>query len=445
MKKIFTFLLIIIVSTLHLCAQKLYTSPFNVVLNNDNYTAILASGSENQVLINHFKGIIITPNNLAVNNVLVQLNNLSFTTSQDGKFDFDLSLLTDPNKLNLSFFKDDSPKNGVSVLDLYLFNQHILQKNLFPQEWQKFAGDANSDKKLTVGDQLEIRKVILGIVNSFQPYSESWKFLSTGITYDPSNPDSIYNITAVKLGDVNGNADPSKFIDDELEVRGDPIVISSKNIKLYANKSYRIDFNLEQKEDIAALQFTLEGLKRFVDIQAVIPGKIASFSDQNYNLFTQDNLVTVSWENSDDISYPKKSILFTLIINVKHNIDLINAFKISSKVTKSEGYNSKGEAVPISLDINGDVNNTNPLSFTYGPNPVQNELQLNMELPKDTDLKMYLIDNLGRSYHPVFDNKLEKGYQALSLDFSSYANGVYFLQIEFDGVKQALQKLMIYR
>ncbi len=445
MKKIFTFLFLFIVNTFILCAQKQYKVPVNIALNNTNYTAILSTGSENQVLNNHFKGIITTPNNLPVNNVLVQLNNLSYTTTKDGKFDFDLSLVTsNPNVLNLSLSKDDNPKNGVSTLDLFLISQHILGKKPFTEEWKKIASDVNRDQKTSSGDMIEIRKLLLGISKSFQP-NESWRFLTSGIKYDNNHPDSIYNITAIKLGDVTGNADPTQFIDNELELRGDPIVISSKNIKLFANKSYRIDFSIEQKEDIAALQFTLEGLKRFVDIQAVVPGKIANFSDHNYSLFTQDNLLTVSWENSDDISFISKSTFFTLIINVKHDIDLINAFKISSKVTKSEGFNSKGESVPISLDINGDVNNTDPLSFNYGPNPVQDQLQVNMELPKDTDLKMYLIDNLGRYYQPIYNAKLEKGYQSLSFDLASYPNGVYFLQIDFDGVKQPLEKLMIYR
>lgn len=445
MKKVLTFLLFIIVSVFNLFAQNGHNITVNLALSDDNSTAILTTGSNDIILNTHFKGFVTTPNKLPVNNVLVHLNNLSYITTNDGSFDFDLSLVSNPENLKLSLSKDDKPKNGVSILDMFLISQNILQKKVFDEDWKRIAADVNSDNKVSTSDLVQLRRLILGLSSSFHPYSDSWKFITDGIKYNPSNPDSIYNITAIKLGDVSGNVDPSQFTNEELDVRGDPIVISSKNIKLFANKSYRIDFNLERKEDITALQFTLEGLKRFIDIQNVIPGKIANFSDLNYSLFKQDNLLTIAWDNADDISFPSKSVLFSLIVNIKHDIDLIDAFKISSKVTKSVGYNTKGETVPINLDINGDVNNTSPLSLSFGPNPVQDQLQLSMDLPADTQLKMFLIDNLGRSYHSVYDNKLEKGHQSFSLDFSPYANGVYFLQIEMNGVKQPLEKLMLYR
>ena len=120
--------------------------------------------------------------------------------------------------------KSINPLNGVTTQDALLISKHILGIEPFTEPQQYIAADVNQDGHITTYDVVVLRKVILGISNNF-PNNKSWRFWPSDYEFPNSaNPlvplvpegynqihmtTTIHNIFyGVKLGDVNGTADP---------------------------------------------------------------------------------------------------------------------------------------------------------------------------------------------------------------------------------------------
>ncbi|GAB1398001.1 hypothetical protein MASR1M65_27810 [Saprospiraceae bacterium] len=95
------------------------------------------------------------------------------TTSNNGQFSFTL-----PTGQSYTIVpeKNVNPLNGVNTLDLVYMTNHILGKKALTSGYKKIAADINKDKKITTGDLVQLRQLILHITNEF-PANTSWRFV----------------------------------------------------------------------------------------------------------------------------------------------------------------------------------------------------------------------------------------------------------------------------
>lgn len=124
----------------------------------------------------------------------------------------------------LSIEKYGSAVEGVTTFDLVLINKHILNQQLFTNVYQALAADANGSGTITPFDIVEIRKIILGINDTF-PNAPSWRFVrpvadtadllgfqtvedqwQVAFTLDDDLSLGGYEWVGVKIGDVNMSA-----------------------------------------------------------------------------------------------------------------------------------------------------------------------------------------------------------------------------------------------
>ncbi|MBK7634773.1 MAG: hypothetical protein IPJ13_11130 [Saprospiraceae bacterium] len=100
-----------------------------------------------------------------------------------------------------------------------LIQRHILDLQCHENVYKMIASDANNDGKITASDLVELRKLILGVTNTFN--NKSWrlpkKLQNLDLTYPfpytegySENPLMLpmqkVDFVAVKIGDINGNA-----------------------------------------------------------------------------------------------------------------------------------------------------------------------------------------------------------------------------------------------
>jgi hypothetical protein len=171
-------------------------------------------------------GIIRTENNEPVANVQVEITGTieaSYTTTTSGTYLF-LPLFSFADSLVVTPSRDDNPLNGVSTFDVVLITRHILGTQLLNSPYRMIAADVNQSGTITILDLIQIRKLILGITNSF-PNAPSWRFVPSGYQFpEPTNPwqetfpeviilDDLEennvisgNFIGIKMGDVNGSA-----------------------------------------------------------------------------------------------------------------------------------------------------------------------------------------------------------------------------------------------
>ena len=134
------------------------------------------------------------------------------TTGIDGTFSTTLPRTTD---YVVRFSKDIGISNGVTTFDLVRIRQHVLGAVLFDNPLQSLAADVNLSNSVTTFDIVEIRKAILGVYEVF-PQAPSWGFVSPDgtlfnlFTLNDISEQVNFNVTAIKMGDVNFSADPSR-------------------------------------------------------------------------------------------------------------------------------------------------------------------------------------------------------------------------------------------
>lgn len=94
--------------------------------------------------------------------------------------------------------------NGVSTLDVLAIRKHILGIQKFSNAYYAEAADINGDGKITAIDIIELRRVVLGIQDSWR-YVPNWhyEFLSEPVFLVDELHQKTLNCIAVKTGDVN--------------------------------------------------------------------------------------------------------------------------------------------------------------------------------------------------------------------------------------------------
>jgi len=157
------------------------------------------------------QGTISDPYGAPVGNVKLSLKgDVEMTVDVDSTGVFNIGPLSRLDTVTFSARKTVNPTNGVSALDLLLIKQHLLGTKPFTEPHQVLAADATANDIVSASDILFLQKLLLGII-PFLPSQPSWIFSPSEITI--SNPEGAVvpiMFTAIKIGDVNGTADPNK-------------------------------------------------------------------------------------------------------------------------------------------------------------------------------------------------------------------------------------------
>jgi lysyl endopeptidase len=157
------------------------------------------------------QGLVVDPQGRSVKNAVIKITGSveeTVTTDEDGVF-----LLTGYNRngqYTITPEKNENPVNGINALDVLAIQKHLLVKDTFDFPWQHIAADATNNNEISVGDILVILRLLLGKIQNF-PSSPSWKFDPPAVIFDPiPQGNTVVQFTAIKIGDVNGTADPSQ-------------------------------------------------------------------------------------------------------------------------------------------------------------------------------------------------------------------------------------------
>jgi hypothetical protein len=86
----------------------------------------------------------------------------------------------------------------------------------------------------------------------------------------------------------------------------------------------------------------------------------------------------------------------------------------------------------------------NPLKVSVFPNPTQYTINLNIDLPYESDLALYITDINGKIIHNLYFEKLSKGKQVLDITNTiNLVNGIFSFNFVFDGKFSAIEKVII--
>ncbi|HSF87914.1 MAG TPA: carboxypeptidase regulatory-like domain-containing protein, partial [Saprospiraceae bacterium] len=157
-------------------------------------------------------GLVSDPAGRPVKNAVLKVTGSlteTITTSDDGTFQ--LLNVNRNGQYIITPEKNDFPTNGLNAIDLVAIQKHLLGKDTFDLPWQYVAADATNNTMLSVGDIVVLQRLLLGKIQNL-PSSPSWRFEPPQVIIDPipSGEPAEIDIMCIKIGDLNGTADPKK-------------------------------------------------------------------------------------------------------------------------------------------------------------------------------------------------------------------------------------------
>ncbi len=360
----------------------------------------------------------------------------TITTPASGEFTFTGLPLSDDYSITAA--KDGDDANGVDVLDLLRIYQAILGNN-FTSPYDKIAADVNLDGSVDIQDLLLIRKLTLGKITEF-PGTDSWRFYDAACTISgPTSCGSVEvidlqaavnnaDLVAVKMGDVNGSAQPNQYASVDDRSYGE-FVLNTSDRMINAGETVEVTLNAN-RNDIAGYQFTLElGGLEFVDVA----GEAISFEN---NFAYHNDAVTVSW-NGEAVN----DEVFTITLRATTDVRLSEALSIDSRITEAMAADADALRQDVKLAFDGKVVDQFTL-FQNEPNPFSDRTDVKFYLPEGTSATLTVFDASGRTLKTV-NGDYAKGMNTISVAKSDLqAVGVLYYKLE-TASNSAIRKMII--
>ena len=342
--------------------------------------------------------------------------------------------------------RDSDYINGVTTFDVALMSRHILGSELLTSPYKLIVADVNRDGSIDALDLLITRRVILRLIDSF-PNNRSWRFVPKNYTFpggiDPilvtfpnfltynNVTDTVFNadFIALKTGDINGTATNTPLT-NSIEPRSQKaFVLEAQDVLLETGKTYEIPIKTPKLEP-EAFQFTLNYDIHSLKLYAIESLDLYNFSSSNYALFADRGKATISWNSSDSKTEPMN--MFILKLQATHSIRLSEALHLSSDLTPAEAYSSAGDRMAVDLRfLKGNVETNDFRLFQNNPNPFSGSTQIQFRLPEDSEAKITVFDETGRTLR-IQQGFFKKGNNVIKWDFQNdpNASGVFFYRLD---------------
>ncbi len=384
-----------------------FCSTFVDVQDNNGYCNNIA-GNEDP---NSLEGKIATETNKAIPEAMVSIFGAEmdeeFMTTEDGAYAFEE--INSENDYQIKVDRDKEDMEGVSTLDLVLIQRHILGLAFLDSPYKMIAADINNNENITSADLLALRKMILGIDETF-PDNKSWRFVSKNTAMDdmdnpwPFSEDLIVgnaplqeldaDFIGVKIGDVNNTVE-NVLGENVIESRnGKSFGMVTRDQKVHRDDEVLIDFISSTTTVLEALQMTIEWDKETMNFVDIIP--IGLQIEENFINKAQINegIITIAWTDVQSKSIQEGMPIFQLIFEGNKTFNLSENLRISSSVTKALAYDEYDVKHDIELRfVEGESEGL--MLYQNKPNPFVTETVVEFALPEDLEVTFKVFNGAG--------------------------------------------------
>ncbi|MEM6321287.1 MAG: T9SS type A sorting domain-containing protein [Bacteroidota bacterium] len=381
-------------------------------------------------------GTIQNANGVAVQSVGLAVNGTeqkTMTTAADGHYQF---MLPEGGDYTVTPEKDINPLNGVSTFDLVLISKHILGITPFESPYQHIAADINQSGTITAFDMVQLRQLILNLTTEF-PNNTSWRFVEADFDFNMENPAaasfgefiSINNLadnmeqldfTAVKIGDVNGNATANNLQAASSRNATQTLHLNVVDRFVEAGETVTIPFSAADMTQASGYQFTLK-----VAGEAMIEEGVAKAT--NFNLQSAERgIIATSWNGTAAAD----ELLFAVTFTANTTGLLSEMVSLSSEVTTAEAYSTDGELMNVALNFATESTAEGFVLQQNTPNPFRNTTLIGFQLPNAGTATLTILDVQGKVLQQI-TNEFAKGYNTFEVNAQQLnATGIMYYQLE---------------
>ena len=328
-----------------------------------------------------------------------------------------------------------NPLNGVSTYDLVLLRKHVLGTQVIDNPYNLIAADVNKSGSITTFDMVELRKVILQVVPTFE-HNDSWRFVDANYQFTTEdalteNFSEVYSINnlggsmaidfvAIKVGDLNGTATPNSLVGGESRTTAGTLTLNTTDRLVTAGETVTVAFTADMA-NAAGYQFTLDfnGLQMTDLVEGA--AKAANF---NTNL-AERGILTTSFDGE------ATGDLFAVSFLATTTGQLSELMSINSEYTAAEAYTTAGEVLDVALNFN--ANEAVSANFELSqntPNPFTGETMIRFNLPQAGNATLTVMDVQGKV---LLQNSGDfvKGANQISINSKQLSTtGVLYYQLE---------------
>ncbi|MCB9308649.1 MAG: T9SS type A sorting domain-containing protein [Lewinellaceae bacterium] len=386
-------------------------------------------------------GTLLTEESIPVKDVDVALkgSELRALTGNTGAFAF--ANMDAGGSYEVSPYKNDDWKNGVSTLDLVLIQRHILNLERIQSPFKLIAADANRDNKITVLDLTELRKIILGYTDEITS-NTSWRFIDKNYTFaDPSlahtyafpevypinnlSANMITDFTAIKVGDINGNVEPNDYNKTQSRNRTTFNVLS-QDIAFVQDEMVAIPILAGESTKISGMQFSLQVDPSVLSIEGFESG-VLKISNENFKVTDNANgLVVFSWNNAASQNLQVGDVLFNVLVKANKSSSLVNAMSVNSTGINAEMYDDVLNVRNIKWSVSD--NDSKFVVHQNVPNPFKGTTAITYELPESMTTNITIFDVSGKVASSI--NMVgEKGVNTVQIDLLDQTSGLLYYTI----------------
>lgn len=391
-----------------------------------------------------------------------EMSNIGFPrfefTDETGAYAF--NNLYGNNDYQVTPYSDEEPGAGVSTLDLIFIQRHILGLESLNPPYQLIAADADNNEKITAGDLLAIRKLILGVNDSFINGQKSWRFISVWNDFlDPNHPfpflESIntedykelleqVHFTGVKIGDINNSALMHR--NGEVESRSnETFVLTTDQQKFEAGSVIQVPFYGKDLDQILGSQFTIEFNSDVLKLENIEP--LAPYlNDQHFGQrYIEQGLITTSWNLAEPASIEDQR-LFNLTFSAISDGKLNDVIRLTDRITPAEAYDPAFSVMSVDLRFGSGSDAASAKDYTLHqniPNPFSDATEIYFELPEDANARISFFDLTGNLIKQL-DGEYQKGMNKVEIDKRTLGTtGVIYYTLETGAFTQTRKMICI--
>ncbi|WP_373548219.1 cohesin domain-containing protein [Haliscomenobacter sp.] len=370
----------------------------------------------------------------------------SVITGITGEYAFDSLVYNRNHTIRPSL--DSNHSGGVNILDVVLIQRHILAKDTLDSPYKWIAADVNRSRTVTVADILDIRRLILGALDSF-PNSPSWRFVPVSFKFPDSAanpltvpfPDSISftglkkdtlnnDFIGIKVGDVNLSKDAQLRAEEPMEI-------------MMANRAFDygeklvVDVRASDLGKYAGYQFDLGFDRETLDFVGVEAGDVPGVDRNTFNLnaVAEGHIPTLWYQTGASLRSAENPVLFRLTFNTRRAGEVAQAIWLNQQGFAGMAVNQAGQAQVIKARytdaaLKVDLGKRNAIkALGVQPNPFSDQALIRFKLPTDSRTTLSIIDAAGREVYREARN-LSAGVQEWTINGNTLGqNGVYHYRI----------------
>lgn len=341
-------------------------------------------------------------------------------------------------------FYNSNPLNCVSTYDLFFILKHILDDVPITNPYKLIAADVNNDKKITVYDAIDLRRLILYIDTAFNN-NTTWRFVDANFTFaDPSNPFATnfpecydvnnlsqnvsFNFVAIRIGDLSPNSNCNGLGGTKTAEDRGLITFQTEDKLLYPGENYRIAFSSENPAALQGMQLELMG-----DESTMI--KALRFNEQvsGSASYHQPDAMHARglWADATSFDFDADQMIFEAELSVtepgllSEKLSVLNG-RLSPEVYQAQTGTDQIETIPMQLAFKQTQSEVQ--LYQNQPNPFTGTTQISFFLPESENIQLNIYDATGKNIL-THSATYEKGLNAFDLENQANQAGIYFYEL----------------